>query len=216
MRKGKFITIEGGDGAGKSTQIKNIVDFLEGRGIEVVQTREPGGTKIGERLRALILGDFQEEDNLSLETIILLMFASRAQHLQEVIIPKLEKGKWVVCDRFTDSTKAYQGAGQFFDMDKIDALDEIVTGTFKPDITFYLDVDVETGNQRSSKTGENKDRFEVQSDEFKKRVRNHYLSLVDSEPERVVHINATKSIEEVSSQIRKRLSSFLQKNIGGI
>ena len=209
MKRGKFITIEGGDGSGKTTQIENIVSYLEEHKIDVVRTREPGGTVFGEEMRKLILGSNMD---MSYLTQAMLMFAARHEHLIQVILPALEKERWVVCDRFTDSTFAYQGIGHKVPFYKLEMLDFLATGSFKPDLTIYLDVGVETGKKRSSQTGEDKDRFETQLDDFKQRVRDYYLSLANGPVERVKLVDAEKSLEEVADQVNDVLGNFIEEN----
>ncbi len=205
--KGKFITLESIDGAGKTTMVDLAVDYLKKSGINVIRTREPGGTDLGLKIREILLGD---NSDMCVESELLLMFAARAQHIEEIILPAITSGVWVISDRFTDSTYAYQGAGREVSLRKIEMLDSWATGMFRPDLTLYLDIDVETGNKRSSRSGENKDRFEIQKNEFKERVRNYFVDLVVNEPDRVKGIDASRSIDGVSRQIFDELDYLIE------
>lgn len=202
-----FITIEGGEGAGKSTNIDFIVDYLKKAGKELVVTREPGGTKIGEQLRAMLLNpEFTEMDY---RTELLMMFAARAQHIAEVIKPALDQGKWVVCDRFTDATYAYQGAGRNMGKEKIAVLEEWVQEGLKPDLTILLDVPVEIGLQRVEQRAA-QDRFEQEKLKFFDTIRHAYLDMADAEPKRFRVIDAGKTLEEVKASLTKVLEEVVQ------
>ncbi|MCW8871533.1 MAG: dTMP kinase [Xanthomonadales bacterium] len=193
-----FITIEGGEGAGKSTMMERMVTWLEDRGHKVVPTREPGGTELAEKLRAILLD--KNTVGLSDQAELLLMFASRAQHLAEVIRPALQRGETVLCDRFTDATWAYQGGGRGLPLDDIAILERLVHGDLQPDLTVLLDLPVAQGLRRASRRGE-ADRFEEESSGFFERVRQAYLRRAESAPGRFAVVDASGSMEEVWSQV---------------
>jgi len=195
---GKFITIEGGEGAGKSTNIGFIQEFLAGKGIELISTREPGGTAYAEKIRNLLL-DHQNEQLDSMAEL-LLIFAARAQHLSQLILPALKQGKWVLCDRFTDATYAYQGAGRALGMSLVAELENLVQGRLRPDLTLILDIPVELGMERVAGRGEF-DRFESEQREFFESVRQAYLDLAQATPERYAVIDTRNSLEQVQSDI---------------
>lgn len=194
MQRGKFITLEGLDGAGKSTHLIWLENFLEDKGIDVVTTREPGGTSLGEQLRAFLLDPRQ---HMHAETEALLMFAARREHLDKVILPSLHRGKWVISDRFTDASFAYQGGGRGVTFDKLQMLEQWVQGDFQPDLTLYFDVPIEMARQRlqSVKTA---DRFEREQDEFFDRVGKAYLQRVQQFPKRIHLIDASQPLHEVT------------------
>jgi len=195
---GKFITIEGGEGAGKSTNIEFIKAFLLEKGITVLQTREPGGTPLAERIRNILLD--KTETSVHSDTELLLMFAARAQHLHEVILPAIRKGSWVLCDRFTDATYAYQGGGRGIDMQRIESLENWVQGHFRPDLTLIFDLPIEVGLERAGKRSE-PDRFELENVEFFKRVRETYLMRANQLPDKYAVINAEPELSEVQNQL---------------
>lgn len=199
---GKFITIEGIEGVGKSTQMAHVESYLKGRGVEVTLTREPGGTELGEELRALLLG--HKHDGMSSDAELLMMFAARAQHLEKVIRPALEAGRWVLCDRFTDASFAYQGGGRGIPFEHIAALEQWVQGDFRPDRVLLFDTPVEVGLARAGARGE-ADRFEKEKAEFFERVRAAYLQRAEAAPERYRIIDASRTIEEVSGQVEAAL-----------
>ncbi len=199
----KFITIEGGDGAGKSTFIPFIKDYLEGMGEEVVLTREPGGTALGERLRDLLLS---HKMDLNAET--LLMFAARAQHMSQVIEPALQAGKWVLCDRFTDSTYAYQCAAKGFPESSLKQLETIVQGDTRPGLTFVFDVPLAVSKERLARTGKVPDKFESEDDAFKERVNKGYKNLVKKHINRCKLIDSSQSIEATKEQVLLHLDEF--------
>ncbi len=204
MNKGKFITIEGSEGAGKSTNIHFIQDYLNKKNIEFISTREPGGTPVAEKIRDLLL----DKANTSLcdDAELLLMFAARSQHLNELIIPALEAGKWVLSDRFTDASFAYQGGGRGLSWDKIAQLEQWVQGSLRPDATILLDIPVDIGMQRVRERGET-DRFEQEQLSFFNRIREAYLKLANEDPERFHVIDTQSSIEDV----HKQLSAVMEK-----
>ena len=205
---GRFITIEGQDGAGKSTNLEVIKHRLEHAGISVRVTREPGGTKLGEALRGLLLDD---KDNLVGDMAeLLIMFAARAQHLKEVIEPALARGEWVLCDRFTDATYAYQGGGRKMKTDVIGALERIVQGQRRPDLTLLLDLPVEISAQRAGDRSA-PDRFEVQAQQFKERVRKAYLGLAEQHAERIQVVDASRSLSEVNQSVANLIDDYIEQ-----
>ena len=204
---GKFITIEGIEGAGKSTCMSLIASEMTSHGIEILQTREPGGTELGEELRDLLLG--HRHDGMAEDTELLLMFASRAEHLQRKILPALRDGKWVLSDRFTDATYAYQGAGRGLDVQKIAALEQWVQGEMRPDLTLLMDLPVEQGMQRAGKRSA-PDRFESEATSFFDRVRSNYLDIAAANPDRVQVIDASRELEEVSASIIETIKRFIE------
>jgi dTMP kinase len=210
MQRGKFITIEGGEGVGKSTQIAALRDFLSQRGKQVIVTREPGGTPRAERIRALLLETGDEPMPPTCE--LLLMFAARASHLANLIEPALARGDWVVCDRFTDATYAYQGGGRGMDTETIATLERLVQGAVRPDLTLLLDVtlDISTARaqQRNAATG-NSDRFEREQRHFFERVRNAYLVRAQLERSRFAVIDASCDREQVAAAIRAAVETRL-------
>lgn len=199
-----WISIEGVDGAGKSSHIPVIVSCLEQAGFKVVSTREPGGTPLGERLREEILNT-----TMSLQTEVLLAFASRSEHLDKVIRPALASRQAVVCDRFTDSTYAYQGAGAGYPAEKIAELANQVHPQENPDLTLIFDVPPEVSAQRLAGTGKDPDKFESQGLDYFATVRNRYLEIASNDPSRVKIIDSTKPIEEVSQQVCQVVQDFL-------
>ena len=195
---GRFITLEGGEGAGKSTQIQVVKDYLEARGIDVIVTREPGGTTVGQEIRNLLVsGDKDKWSPLS-ETLLIL--ADRAAHLERVIRPALADGKYVVCDRFFDSTKAYQGIAGGLGLEVIHNLQQPVLGTTFPDVTLLLDIDPEKGLSRAQERGGDL-RFESKTLAYHQTLRQAFLDFAKQEPERMVVIDADRDIEAVSSDI---------------
>jgi dTMP kinase len=205
--KGRFITVEGGEGAGKSTNLCFIQDLLEAAGKQVMFTREPGGTPLGEEIRELLLG--HQHTGMSDDTELLLMFAARAEHLHRKIIPALQQGQWVLCDRFTDASYAYQGAGRGIPKGRIEILERFVQRDLRPDLTLLLDLPIDIGLQRAEKRSE-PDRFEKQDATFFKEVRSGYLEIAAAEPERVKVIDASHPLETVQQQIASVVSSFLE------
>jgi dTMP kinase len=202
MSRGKFITIDGLEGAGKSTQIDFIKKYLSDRNRDVFLTREPGGTDLGEQLRALLLD--KNIDAMNPDTELLLMFAARNEHVKKVIVPKLEQGVWVISDRFTDASYAYQGGGRGIPLERIGELEQWTLQDFVPDMTFLLDLDVELGLSRVEQRGE-KDRFEEEHRDFFNKVREIFSNRASKYPERIKLIDASKNIDETSSQIKKIL-----------
>jgi len=207
--RGAFISLEGIEGAGKSTCVPTIEQWVESQEFEVVRTREPGGTPLAEVIRNLVLGiDVDDEvEAPTSDTETLLMFASRAQHLDEVIRPALARGAWVICDRFTDATLAYQGAARKLGMERIFRLADWVHGSLWPDLTLLFDVSVETGLSRASRRGA-KDRIERERQAFFSDVREGYLELARRFPERIRIIDAEQGLEEVTAQVTAALAEF--------
>ncbi len=203
---GCFITVEGIEGVGKTTNIEFIASLLQKAGKELVLTREPGGTSLGEDVRELLLG--HKHDGMSRDAELLLMFAARAEHLDKIVNPALEEGKWVLCDRFTDATYAYQGGGRGFDTAPIEILENLVQGELRPALTLLLDVSVEVGLDRAGKRSE-PDRFEKEKHDFFERVRQTYLQRAQADSQRMVVIDASQSLENVQSQIQAALTDFL-------
>lgn len=203
---GTFITIEGGEGVGKSSNIAFILSYLQEKNIKVISTREPGGTALSEKIRDLLL----DADNKAMvsDTELLLMFAARAQHLDELIKPTLEKGQWILCDRFTDATYAYQGGGRGISIARIAELENWVQGTLRPDLTFLLDLPVEIGMKRASDRSE-PDRIEQEKNSFFESVRYTYLELAKASPERYRIIDASQSLDDVQKDIAAVLDSFI-------
>lgn len=204
--RGRFITLEGGEGAGKSTQLARLVDWLRGQGIDPVVTREPGGTPAAERIRGLLLDAAQT--GLSAEAELLLMFAARADHLAHCIEPALSAGRWVICDRFTDASYAYQGGGRGLQRARIAELERFVQRGLRPDLTLILDLPVASGLARAHRRS-TPDRFEVEDLAFFERVRAAYLAIAERATERVCLIHADQSEEAVAAEIRACLARRL-------
>ena len=204
---GKFITIEGVEGVGKTTNIDFIRQWLAQQNISHVATREPGGTPLAESIRELLLSP--RDETVDENTELLMMFAARAQHLAEVIVPALEQGKWVLCDRFTDATYAYQGGGRGVSMEKIAQLETLVQGPLRPDLTLVLDIPVDQGLARA-KNRSAPDRFEQEKIAFFERVRECYLARVKAEPQRYQVIDASQSLDRVQADI----GSVLERCLG--
>ena len=206
MKKGLFITLEGIEGAGKSTAVDFIEDFLTKEGHDVIKTREPGGTVIGEQIREILLKN--ENYTLTYDTELLLVFSARAQHIQEVILPALSSGKIILCDRFTDASYAYQGGGRSIEASRINLLEKWVQGDLRPNLTLLFDLDVSIGMQRTKKRSD-ADRFEREEINFFEKIRNTYLERAKNEPQRFRIINSASSLESVKEQIITILKGFL-------
>ncbi len=206
--RGRFITFEGGEGVGKSTQIARLASWLRGRGREVVLTREPGGTPRAEQLRRMLLERGEEPMPGSCE--LLLMFAARATHLENHVRPALARGAWVLCDRFTDATYAYQGGGRGVPEARIDELARFVHGGFEPDLTVLLDASVEVGLARARERNghDGPDRFETERQEFFERVRSAYLARARRYPARIRVVDASGSVESVEAAVRGLVESL--------
>jgi dTMP kinase len=205
--RGRFITLEGSEGSGKSTNLAYIHRQLQDSGIDVVLTREPGGTPLAEKVRELLLDHKQEA--MCSDTELLLMFAARAQHLHELILPALAAGKWVLCDRFTDATYAYQGAGRGISEERIAVLEQWVQGALRPDLTFFLDLPVAQGLARAGERSA-PDRFEREQLDFFERVRQGYLSQAAREPQRYRVIDASVPLGQVQEALAIKLTDYLQ------
>lgn len=205
--KGRFITLEGGEGAGKSTNMEYLAARLRAAGIVLTVTREPGGTPLAEKIRALLL----DPDNTGMhaDTELLLMFAARAQHLQEQVLPALARGEWVLCDRFTDATYAYQGGGRQLDGARIEQLEAWVQGGFQPHRTFLFDLPVATGLARAGERG-TLDRFEREKTAFFERVRAAYLARARAFPERFRVVDAGRGLDEVRAQLDPLIGELLE------
>jgi dTMP kinase len=199
--RGRFITLEGVDGAGKSTHLDWLVAYLRGQGRTVVQTREPGGTPLGEKLRELLL-----HEPMHLETEALLMFAARREHLELVIEPALARGDWVVSDRFTDASFAYQGGGRGLAHDKLARLEEWVQEGFQPDLTLLFDLPIGIAAQRMAGAARQLDRFEQEKADFHERVRAAYLRRAEEDPARIRVIDSSQTIETIKKQLEEIIS----------
>jgi dTMP kinase len=201
--RGKFVTFEGIDGAGKSTHLSFVADLMRGAGRRVVQTREPGGTPLGEKLRAIVLTEPMQP-----ETETLLMFAARREHIATVIEPALARGDWVISDRFTDASYAYQGGGRGVAYEKLQLLENWVQGALQPDLTFLFDLDTAAAKERQTKAGLIPDRFEQQQADFFTAVRSVYLDRARRFPQRIRLIDASKPIEAIQAVLREIVSSI--------
>jgi dTMP kinase len=202
MAQGKFISFEGVDGAGKSTHVGAVAQYLRDRGLHVVTTREPGGTPLGEKLRELLL-----HEPMHLETEALLMFAARREHIAQVILPAIHRGDWVISDRFTDASFAYQGGGRQLALDKLQSLEQWVHADLQPDLTLLFDVPLEVARERLS-SGRALDKFEQEKDDFFQRVRDVYLMRAHSFPSRIKVIDSTRPVAEVSAQVEQCVTAL--------
>jgi dTMP kinase len=200
--RGKFITLEGVDGAGKSTHLSWLVNHLRAQGHNIVQTREPGGTPLGEKLRELLL-----HEPMHLETEALLMFAARREHLERVIKPAVARGDWVVCDRFTDASFAYQGGGRGLSSEKLSQLENWVQDGFQPDLTLLFDLPIDIAAQRMAGAARQLDRFEQEKADFHQRVRDAYLTRAAQMPARVKVIDSRQTPEHIQKQLEVMFSS---------
>lgn len=203
---GKFITLEGSEGVGKSTNIAVIKQWLNENNIDYVATREPGGTPLAEEVRQLLLSP--RDENVDATAELLLVFAARAQHINTYIRPHLERGTWVLSDRFTDATFAYQGFGRGLDVALIEQLEQTVQQGLQPDLTVYLDVDVRVGLERARARGE-LDRFEQEAVDFFERVRQGYLARVNQNPNRFAVVDAGQGMEDVARDVKAKLTHYL-------
>ena len=204
---GLFITIEGIECVGKSTNTKFISNYLNKKGIKTQTTREPGGTLLGEKIRNILL--YKDKENITPLSELLLLFAARDANIQKVIKPALRDGKWVICDRFTDASIAYQGFGRKLGYESVASLKKIVHPNFDPDVTFLLDAPLNVIKSRRKLNAN--DRFESESDDFFNQVRKGYLEIADRFPDRVTVIDASKPIKDVQNQIVKNLKEFIKK-----
>jgi dTMP kinase len=216
MKRGLFITLEGIDGTGKSTQLRLLAQHLKERGLAVRVTREPGGTKVGERIRKILLAS--TTTRLAPLAELALMYAARAQHLQEVIRPALAKGEIVVSDRYNDASLAYQGYGRELGVDTVRAFDRIVCARTQPDLTIVLDLaprlSLERTQARRSGRRSKQERFELQGMNFHQRVRDGYLAIARQQPRRVKVVQADKEVGEVHAEIRRLVDAFLARRLG--
>lgn len=208
MSRGRFITVEGIEGVGKSTNLDAICAYLERHGVDAVRTREPGGTPVGEAVRGLLLSS--ELPTMGAETELLLMFAARAEHLRQRILPALEAGQWVVCDRFTDASYAYQGAGRGIPERHITMLEDWVQGGLEPDLTILLDAELDVALGRVHARGES-DRFERETLAFFERVRGCYRSRAEAFPERFRVVDADRALECVTRDVIEAVQGLLAK-----
>lgn len=208
MTRGKFITLEGSEGVGKSTNLLFLKDYLKHRQIPVVTTREPGGTLLAEKIRELLLAP--DSEPISEQAELLLIFAARAQHIKHVIEPALAQGNWVLCDRFTDATYAYQGGGRNLKASNIEWLENMVQGHLRPDLTLLLDAPVEIGMERAKKRTAITDRFEAEKISFFEHVRRAYLLQLELNPERIKLIKANQPLNEVQRAITDALQPLLR------
>jgi dTMP kinase len=204
--RGRFVTFEGVEGAGKSTQLRLAAAALRARGLEVVETREPGGTPVAEAIRTVLLAP--RDDAMPPMTELLLMFAARAAHLADRIGPALQRGAWVLCDRFTDATYAYQGAGRGVDRAAIAALEALVQGRLRPDLTLLFDVPAEVGLERARRRNHEADRFEQEAVEFFERVRAGYLEIARREPARVRVVDASRTEAAIALEVEAILAGL--------
>ncbi len=220
VKKGVLITIEGADGAGKTTLVEYLQNWLINKKFDVIASREPGGTRLGESLRKILLDDDDEYDNklgkntrnsarISDDTELMLMFAARMQHLHEVILPAMAAGQYVLCDRFTDATYAYQGGGRGISERRIQQLEDWVQNGLQPDLTIMLDVPVDIGLQRARQRGSKGDRFEQQHIAFKEAVRQRYLQRAKKYPKRIKLLDANRTITEVERDLIVSVEAFL-------
>lgn len=205
----RFITLEGSEGVGKTTNLEHIQTLLNEQGIGFIVTREPGGTELGEQLRDLLLG--HKHDGMADETELLMMFASRAEHLDKVIKPALAKGQWVLCDRFTDATYAYQGGGRGIAYERIEVLENYVQGDCRPDLTLLLDAPIEVGRERAGKRSA-PDRFEKEQTDFFDKVRAAYLNRAKNDPARMKIIDAALELDAVKAQITEQINAFFNQS----
>jgi dTMP kinase len=208
LPRGKFITIEGGEGAGKSTQVHRLAERLQAGGLVVVETREPGGSPGAEAIRGLLLAPSDHEWEPATEA--LLHFAARQEHVTKTISPALARGAWVVSDRFADSTMAYQGYGLGLGAETIEALYELSLGNFRPDLTILLDLSAEEGMDRARSRGDQLDRYETMDIAFHRRLRQGFLDIAARDSERCVVVDASGSIDDVSTQIFDAVKSRLE------
>jgi len=203
----KFISIEGIEGAGKSTQLAFIQQFLTDHGKQLTVTREPGGTELGEQVRSLLLAP--TDTPMAVNTELLLMFAARAEHVAQVIRPALERGDWVLSDRFTDATFAYQGGGRGINQQRIRELEQWTLSGLQPDVTFLFDLPVELGQQRVLNRNQGVDRFEQEKVDFFEKVKQCYLQRAKNDPKRIKVIDASCSITEIQTQLRTILQTLV-------
>lgn len=207
--RGKFITIEGQDGAGKSTNVAAMQEYLAAQGLDFIHTREPGGTPLGEDIRQLLLNS---SGVIADKAELLMMFAARAQHIEMVIEPALSQGQWVLCDRFTDASYAYQGSGRGLGFDGIKLLETYVQEGLTPDLTLLLDLPVAVSEDRAGQRSA-PDRFEQQKQDFKQKVRDCYLDRAAQEPHRIKVVDASQTLDEVKNSVLLTLSKFCESYV---
>jgi dTMP kinase len=204
QRRGRFITFEGGDGSGKSTQVQLLAEHMREAGLDVLVSREPGGTRAGEAIRAILLDP--DDDPIAFETEALLMSAARAEHVRKVIGPALARGTWVISDRYVDSTYAYQGAGRGLSMPLLRQVQMLATGGMEPDFTVLLALPAEVGLDRRQRASGSQNRLDAEKQSFHERVRSGYDSLVAAEPHRWFVVSGTQSVEEIATTIWSEFS----------
>lgn len=204
--RGRFVTVEGVEGSGKSSNLDFIRSFIEAAGKTVLYTREPGGTPLGEEIRGLLLG--HRDDGMAGDTELLLVFAARAEHIHRRIAPALARGDWVLCDRFTDATYAYQGGGRGVPHERVAAIERWVQGDLRPDLTFLLDVPVEVGLERAGRRAA-LDRIEKEGLAFHERVRAAYLDIARREPQRVRVVDASRGLDRIQQDLAVALEGLL-------
>jgi dTMP kinase len=207
-QRGLFITVEGGEGVGKTTNLETLKQWMQAQGIPYVLTREPGGTPLAEDIRHLLLD--KREESVSATAELLLIFAARAQHLQQVIEPALSAGQWVLCDRFTDATYAYQGGGRGMPPAGIAQLETLVQGELRPDLTLLFDAPIEVGMARAGKRGE-LDRFELEQTAFFEQVRQSYLVRARAEPGRFRMVDTDRPLDEIARELKSVMNLFLEE-----
>lgn len=203
---GCFISVEGIEGVGKSTNVEFIYQYLKNEGLDVVKTREPGGTELGEAIRNILL---TSHNNITDDAELLLMFTARSQHITTKIIPALSQDQWVLCDRFTDASYAYQGGGRAIPYERIEILEQWVQGTLRPDVTLLLDAPVELAMKRVHRRGES-DRFEQEEETFFQNIREHYLAMAKRSPNRYRVIDASRDLERVQLQIKTEIDNIIE------
>ncbi|MBF0470966.1 MAG: dTMP kinase [Gammaproteobacteria bacterium] len=209
---GHLITLEGGEGSGKTTNIRFVESLLATSGVEVLLTREPGGTILGEAIRELLLSPSVTASTITPRSELLLMFAARCQHLDEVILPALKQGKWVLCDRFVDASYAYQGGGRGIATEVIQQLEQwLLPPELKVNLTLYLDIPVATSMSRARSRGD-LDRFEQEADPFFERVRKRYLELASHQQQRIKVIDASRPLGDVQSDIQREISAYIENS----
>jgi len=212
MNRGLFITFEGIDGCGKSTQLSIAAERLRGEGFPILVTREPGGTPIAEKIREILISP--ENSEMVNECELLLYLAARAQHVREKIIPALNEGKIVLCDRFQEATFAYQGFGRNFPLEYLKGLNNFATGSLFPDCTFIFDISESVSRNRLEAMNKGKDRLEQNGLDFYRKIRNGYHQLASEEPKRIILLNGEKSVSEVSELVYSQIREMVSKKVG--
>lgn len=212
MSKGLFITFEGIDGCGKSTQLSRVADMLAKRGVTCVVTREPGGTPISEKIREILISPQNSE--MCSETELLLYLAARAQHVQQTILPALKRGEVVLCDRFQEATFAYQGYGRGLDLDFLKKVNSFATQGLSPDCTFIFDISVELSRERLGRMGKAQDRLESAGDDFFSRIREGYRAAAKADQEKIVLMDGSRAVESLTEDLCGRICKFLEQRVG--